>query len=227
MSNREPEPLLHSKILILGAGHFGQLAAGRLTRRFPLAHFTVIDTREDRLKKVREELGLECLQQDSVAHIAQAHLSADTWIVPAVPVHVAFEWLVLRLKEKGVVKRLSVPPAVDSQIPNPMRVPSGTVYTSHATWICPDACNEPADVCSHTQKPRRGNLFEQLAAIKVPDFQALVMQSRQLAPGVGGYPFQALENLLTQTGQAPGCYLIATACRCHGVVDCLNWERKS
>ncbi len=224
MSTKEHETFSPAKILILGAGHFGRLAAGRLTKCFPHADFTVVDTREDRLNKVRKELGLKCFQEDSIAHLLAERLSAESWIVPAVPVHVAYQWLVSHLGEKRMVNRVPVPPAVDQQVPNPMRMPSGTLYTSYATWICPDACNEPADICSHTRKPRQGNLFDHLAAIKVADVQVAVVRSHQLAPGVGGYPFQALKNLLKQTAQSPGCYIIATACRCHGVVDCLSWK---
>ncbi|MFW6011335.1 MAG: hypothetical protein ACOC8Q_02385, partial [Desulfosalsimonas sp.] len=58
--------------------------------------------------------------------------------------------------------------------------------------------------------------------IKIPGFEMLVLRSRQLAPGVGGYrPDQlfALHEKLTETS---GNYLIATSCRCHGVVTAVS-----
>ncbi len=212
-------------IWILGAGHFGRLAAQRLTRRFPHTDFTVVDLREDRLEKVSRELNVRCLWKDSIGHITENPLPEGLWIVPAVPVHVAFLWLTHRLGEEGPVVRLPVPATVDEQVPNPMRVPSGTVYASYATFICPDACSEPDDICSHTRKPRLGILHEHLANISVPDFKVMVVRSHQLAPGVGGYPTQSLQNLLAGARQEPGGYIVATACRCHGVLDCLRWER--
>jgi len=49
-----------------------------------------------------------------------------------------------------------------------------------------------------------------------------VVASRQLAPGVGGYAPRRLLDLAATVAKAPGPLLIATACRCHGVVHGLQ-----
>ncbi len=224
ISAESNSPFPPASIWILGAGRFGLPAAGRLTRRFPHADFTVIDENESRLKQLHREMNLHCLRKDAVEYITEQPLPHDLWIVPAVPVHVAFQWLLHRAGEKKYVERLPVPDTVDSQVPNPMRLSGDTVYTSYATFICPNACSEPENICTHTGQPRMGSLFEHLASILVPGFEVLVMRSHQLAPGVGGYPARSLEKLLEGVLGVPGGYIIATACRCHGVVDCLQWH---
>ena len=146
------------KLWILGAGRFGSMAAQRLGKKFPEASFTIVDNREDKLEKFKKEPGFTVLEENALSFLSKAALSSEVWIVPAVPVHVAFEWFCARLGQMGRVERLKVPQAVDSQVPNPYRVPSGTVYASFATFLCPDNCSEPENICTSTGKPRPGNV---------------------------------------------------------------------
>lgn len=216
-----PSPFPPPRIWILGAGRFGRLAAKRLKDRYGQLQLLVIDHRADRLDAVQRELNLPVICEDAVQYILRHPLPDDLWIVPAVPVHVAFEWLFQNL---GRGDRLPVPEAVDAQVPHPLRAPSGTVYASYADFLCPDACSEPEEICTHTKAPRLGNLFETLADIRIPECRVIVVRSHQLAPGVGGYPSSFLLQPLARIRDKPGRYLIATSCRCHGVLDCLNWE---
>lgn len=211
------------EIRILGAGRFGYMAAQRLSRRYPDTSFLVIDIREDKLSRIRNELGVSVRLEDAITFLAKAPLPDDVWIVPAVPVHVAYQWLLARLGGVGKVHALPVPEIVDRQTPNPYRAASGTVYTSFAAFLCPDACNEPEKICTFTGKARQGNLFEQLSRMKVPGLGIVVVRSRQLAPGVGGYTGSYLESKLYDISQRAGAYLVATSCRCHGVMDVLEW----
>ena len=212
-------------VRILGAGKFGRLAARRLARSGTGADFLVVDDREDRLEMVRDETGLPVLRQDAVEFLSRTPLDDDVWIVPAVPVHAAFLWFLSELGREGNVTRLPVPEAVDAQVPNPYRVPSGTVYASFATFRCPDSCNEPDERCTHTRLPRPGNLFEVLAKVAVPEFESVVVRSLQLAPGVGGYTMGVLRETLKKIAEKPGGWIISTSCRCHGVIDCLSRTR--
>ncbi|HIJ69047.1 MAG TPA: hypothetical protein HPP57_06055, partial [Deltaproteobacteria bacterium] len=116
---------------------------------------------------------------------------------------------------------------VDSKLPNPIRVPSGTLYASFATFLCPDYCSEPEEICTHTGKERPGNLYEVFGGVLASGFDVAVLRSWQLAPGVGGYPGRSLRQLLAGIGSKPGRYLIATSCRCHGVMDALEWRTKA
>jgi hypothetical protein len=120
--------------------------------------------------------------------------------------------------------QVPVPECVDDRVPNPYRTPAGTVYASFATFLCPDACNEPDEICTSTGKARPGNLFEELSRIEAPGFRTEVIRSWQLAPGVGGYPASSLESAFLRIAGKSGGYLVATSCRCHGVIDALQWN---
>lgn len=216
----------YKNIRILGAGHFGALAVKRLSRRYPDASFLVVDAREEKLETIRETYGFSTQVEDAVSFLVKNPFSDDTWIVPAVPIHVVFLWIMNQLECLGQVSFLPVPEEVDSQVPNPYRIPSGTLYASFATFKCPDACNEPDEICTYTKQPRPGNLFERLAQIDVPEFRVTVVRSLQLAPGVGGYTGAHLRAALKGIEKEQGKHLIATACRCHGVIDALDWKTK-
>jgi len=217
-----PSPL--QKMWILGAGRFGAIAAERLSKRHPAASFLVVDAVRDRLAEIERHHGLPVHQDDAVSFLAKENPSPDTWIVPAVPVHVAFLWILEKLSRRGKALALPVPEAADSQVPNPYRVPSGTLYASFATFRCPDACSEPADICTHTGKPRLGNLFQVLGDVRVQGWKDVVIRSHQLAPGVGGYTYGRLLEVLKEIRGEAGKYLVSTACRCHGVMDGLQWD---
>jgi hypothetical protein len=218
-------PLLQpQQFWILGAGHFGRLAAKRLSRRFPEASFLVIDHRPDRLEEIEGAYKLPVSLADATNFLNTNDLSEDLWIIPAVPVHVAFLWLLHQLQHSGPVHPMPVPDEVDAMIPNPYRVSSGTVYASFATFRCPDACSEPDDLCTHTRRPRLGSLFEHLARLQVRQYHMEVIRSWQLAPGVGGYRVAQLCASLERIERQPTKYLIATSCRCHAVIDALIFQ---
>jgi hypothetical protein len=222
-TSQMPKPFPPGSVWILGAGRFGRLAAERLSRRFKEADFLVIDKRADRLESVANDLGVRTANSDAIAHLAGRDFSDDLWIVPAVPVHAAFQWLLNGTELSSRAQPIPVPDAVDRQVPNPYRVPDGTVYASYATFLCPDACSEPEDRCTYTGEPRLGNLFDELTRISVSGFRVSVLRSWQLAPGVGGYIAGQLRQLLKGVLQSEGGHIIATCCRCHGVINALTW----
>jgi hypothetical protein len=163
---------------------------------------------------------------ENVLDFLRANLEeGPEWIVPAVPIHVAFAWLSVELAGFGQVETLPVPIAVDAQIPNPWRDGKGGLYTSVATFRCPDNCSEPRDRCTVTGLRRSDDLFTLLARIRVPGYVPLVVRSHQLAAGVGGYRPSALRRLLRGAEAARGSVLVATACRCHGVIHALRFHR--
>jgi hypothetical protein len=82
-------------------------------------------------------------------------------------------------------------------------------------------------MCSVTRKRRQANLFELIQNIKVPGYKTLVVRSRQLAPGVGGYQLSTLWRLLEAVKSSKKDILFATACRCHGVINALRFDRKA
>ncbi len=211
-------------IHILGAGRFGRIAAKRLSRRFPNLSILVSDESAERIEEIKREFGVQGLVRGSVEAVGENSLPGDLWLVPAVPVHFGFEWLLRELSRSVQVRRLPVPEEVELLVPNPMRSPKGTLYASYADFMCPDSCDEPAEVCTRTGKARKGNLFQVLGAIKIPDYETLVLRSWQLAPGVGGYPGESLRDLSSRVMAERGKYIICTSCRCHAVIDALEWE---
>jgi hypothetical protein len=214
-------------IWVLGAGQFGALAIKRLSRRYPRASFLVVDTCDERLDEIRRKFGAAVRKENGVRFIARNRIPDDVWVIPAIPVHVAFQWILAELDLMGKAETIPVPMEIDHQVPNAYRSPDGAIYGSFATFRCPDACNEPDDICTYTKEPRLGNLFELFSQIDCSPAEMIVVRSLQMAPGVGGYTGLHLRNALRTIRRQPGMYLIATSCRCHGVINALNWATNS
>jgi hypothetical protein len=209
---------------ILGAGRFGRLAVERLLAPRRPPYLVVVDRDLEKLRPFAEE-PVELVHQEIIDFLLGNLESEPDWVIPAAPIHVAFAWLCRVLSERGGVDMVPVPDAVDAQVPNPWRDGKGGLYTSVAHFRCPDNCSEPRDRCTATGLPRAGDLFSLLAKVKVPGYVALVVRSHQLAPGVGGYRPSALRRLMARADAATGPILVATACRCHGVIHALGRQR--
>jgi hypothetical protein len=224
-----PDMFPPREICILGAGRFGRIAAERLKARFSNSSLCLVDKEVEKVEAISREFQIRGVVADSLEYMTEfpvSEASKETWIIPAIPVHVGFEWVLHELGRIGKIKKLPVPEDAASQVPNPIRSPSGTLYGSFATFLCPDYCNEPDEVCTHTGKVRPGNLYEVFQAISLPEFDVAVLRSWQLAPGVGGYPVRSLKELFESIRTRSGKYLVATSCRCHGVVDAVEWRGK-
>ncbi|MBU0988111.1 MAG: potassium transporter, partial [Proteobacteria bacterium] len=121
---------------------------------------------------------------------------------------------------------LPVPPKLAETLLNPIRGKNKEVYTSIADFICPADCPAPAEICTHTQKPRSAKLNRVLQAIQYDDYASVVVTSRQLGPGVGGYTPQDLFRALNAVIAAKNRILLSTACRCHGVMHAFRISEK-
>lgn len=211
--------------LILGAGTFGRLALGRLPGEDREARLLVIDSRAAALAEARSlsVQGAEMLEADVIAYLAK-HLEPGfpwDWLIPAIPVHVAYAWLLAGPLSGGGWDAAEVPEGLAHLAPLAIRGRQGELYLSRARHRCPDDCAEPL-VCPVTGEDRSRPLFEELAEASRPELPILVVASRQLAPGVGGFsPLRLLELAETVAGMS-GPLLVATACRCHGVVHGLR-----
>ena len=210
------------EIWIIGIGQFGLLAYQRLSNRCKDRHFVLVDTVKENLLRCE---GPNCtLEQADGVNFLEQHLNLKNgpdWIIPALPIHLAAEWFLVRLGPERL-RRISLPPEIDMHLPNPIRGSEGNIYVSHADFRCPDDCAEPRDICTVTGKPRRQNMFKILGDIRLPPFQPLAIRSHQLGPGIGGYRPKQLFALLSQVEQAKGHLLVSTACRCHGVITGLK-----
>jgi len=207
--------------LILGAGKFGRLALKRLARQDAAASFVVVDRDPAALTITLDGVpGWTPVASEAAAFLAQ-HLADDgrwDWIIPMVPVHVAFHWLMAGPLAGSAWQPAAVPEACAGLIPGARRGPHGELYLSRARHLCPDDCAEP-EVCPVTGESRQLPLHRELASLPLAGYQIRVIASRQLAPGVGGYSPRRLLNLARDMGAFPGNVLIATACRCHGVIQ--------
>jgi hypothetical protein len=193
--------------LILGAGKFGRLALTRLARQDAAASFVVVDRDPAALAVTLDGVpDWTRVQAEAIAFLVR-HLGGDgrwDWIIPMVPVHVAFQ-------------PEAVPEALAELIPGARRGPQGELYLSRAQHLCPDDCAEP-EVCPVTGESRDVPLHQELASLQLAGYEIRVIPSQQLAPGVGGYPPWRLLGLARDMGALKGKVLIATACRCHGVI---------
>ena len=82
---------------------------------------------------------------------------------------------------------------------------------------------KPETHCTVTGHRRGVPLYERLARLELHGYRTHIIRSRQLAPGVGGYPLADLITLLARLRSEPGSWwLVGTACRCHGTVTALS-----
>jgi hypothetical protein len=205
--------------LIVGAGQFGTRAVKALNKKYPSAPLTVVDTDQGALDRVGD-FPAEKACSEGASYLEQV-LDRETgpdWIIPAAPIHVAFEWVRRQLTRTGPLKVIPVPAEVEAMLPNPKRGSEGQLFISYADFRCPEHCTEPYDLCTWTGKPRKGLLYRTVQEIAFEDYRSIVVRSRQLAPGVGGYQAEALRKSLDQVMESKSPVLYTTACLCHGVM---------
>ena len=208
-------------IWIIGAGKFGLKAVDALIRHFLEVRLTLVDEKLDKSESTDFSGVHELVLDDGIGFIFEQLNRSELpdWIVPAIPVHVAYEWVVRSLKNSYPIKQIKVPKTVVELLPNPIFGSNGSVYTSNADFMCPDDCMEPEGICTCTGKPRPRILHEFLSEINLCQFRSFVVQSRQLAPGVGGFTPKELFETLSQIRSSEIPVLLSTACKCHGVMN--------
>jgi hypothetical protein len=95
----------------------------------------------------------------------------------------------------------------------------GQLYASNADFICPPDCPEAGRVCSVTGRRRPRNMHAFIRQIRAAGVKILVVRSFQLAPGVGGLRPRDLFEALRQIQSAATPVVLATACKCHAVLN--------
>lgn len=209
--------------LITGCGHFGSRAVEKLFIKDPLAKIIAIDKNKEAIKKV-SDLPVETFIGDGLGYLNQflSKFQPNDYIIPAVPFHLVFEFILLQLKSLGAKTR-KVPPL--SGLPNPMMGKTDDLYTSIANFICPEDCPEPLKYCTVTRKKRSKPLYQLLKDLKGP-FESKAIRSQQLGLGVGGFQVKVLLQLIEDMKKrrpSDRLILISTACRCHGVTSALGF----
>jgi hypothetical protein len=210
------------EIWIIGVGYFGYIAFQRLSQAVSDRHFVLVDPVEKNLLKCKGPT--TTLKISDGVEFLESYLKKGRqpdWIIPALPVHLAAEWILLHLGPEKL-RRIPLPADLKALVPNPICGPEGNIYVSHADFRCPADCDEPRDICTITREVRKQNMFELLGNLDVDPYKALNIQSHQLGPGIGGYRPDQLFELMENVEQSLGSILISTACRCHGVITGLE-----
>ncbi len=202
-------------------------AAHELRNKSPEAAITVVDIDKAALKEAAG-LGFETAPMDAVSFLLlnEKKMSLDDWIVPAVPVHAAYEWVRQKLRREAVFKEIAVPGEIAELLPNPYKGENGQMYLSNAEFECPDDCDEPDEFCTITGKPRPQVMCTSMSSVQVPGFRSVVVVSMQLSPGVGGFQLVSFRHAMTDIKAEAGKILFGTACKCHGVMHAFEWHPK-
>jgi hypothetical protein len=220
------EKLKNKAIIIIGAGHFGRRAVALLSS-LPHTSLWVVERDVAKLKSIGS-VGAKRIAEDGVRFLAKhfSHLAPSTFVVPAIPAHLAFEWLRAYIDERGTVERVPVPKGLALRLPHPLEGSEGSLLVSYADFRCPDDCPEPANRCTITGKTRGTPLYRLLTELQPRGYGVHTIRSQQLAPGVGGYRLKDLKELLGKVSEGrKGKWLVATACKCHGIVTGLQVAR--
>jgi len=209
--------------LIIGCGRFGSRAAEKLFQKDFRSKIIVVDKSKKALQKV-SRLPVETIISDGISYLSQflSEGRKTNYIIPAVPLHLAFEFILSQLKPLGA-KRNRIPPI--SGLPNPVSGKTGDLYTSLANFLCSENCPEPAQYCTLTKKRRSKPLYRILNDLEGA-FESRVIRSQQLGPGIGGFRPRALLNLLEDIKRKKNSgrsILVSTASRCHGVTYTLSF----
>jgi hypothetical protein len=196
------------------------VAAETLRRSEAPAEIMIVERLPERCRLLARK-GFRVTCGDGAVFLAE-HLSGparNLWIVAAVPVHVAFEWMRARLSQPARVRPLPVPEAIAHRLPNAIRGRQGEIYASNADFICPPDCREAGRVCTATGRARPRRMHAFIQRLPVTNVKILLIRSFQLAPGVGGLRPCDLLSALDQAHTPKTPILLATACRCHAVIN--------
>ena len=210
-------------VFIIGAGQFGSRAARILSPRH--SEVFAVDLNPESLSLINS-LPVRSIVHDGVRFLFE---NADKFkhnylIVPSIPLHLAFEWLMLSLQGKRKMVKTAVPAEAASLFPHHWPASEGSLLVSHADFICPDDCPEPL-VCTVTGEKRKVPLYEMMGKPAYPGFFTHVIRSRQLAPGLGGYRVKDLQETADKIlYHGKGSFFLSTACKCHGILTAFKIE---
>jgi len=211
-----------SQIFIIGFGKVGKTALPQVIRLWGKSRVWIIDHNPEALNQKETLSGIRVLA-DGPQFLTQYQewIGNQDWIIPALPIHLAWKWLEFNMRHQRP-KSVSPGSSLGSGLPYSQALGDGLLL-SYADFICPDHCPAPLDHCFKTKERRSVPLWKHLAIGTGSHRRLEVIESRQMAPGMGGYPFSELRRVLNQAHEAGPPFFVATACRCHGVINGLTW----
>ncbi|MBS4021924.1 MAG: NAD-binding protein [Dethiobacter sp.] len=205
-------------MLVLGAGNFGKRAVEVLLEA---GNKVIVVDRDARALYAFRGSNLTAVCAGGIEYLVAQEIKSFDWIIPALPMHVAFEWLAKVLHSMEITCRQMPVPKLS--VPNPLRGKDGALYASFASHLCPPDCPEPDGACYVTGEQRTVPLHRLLAGLTAPGFDIEVVQSHQLFPGLGGLNPVELKVLLEKTISRRNSLIVATSCACHAVLDALSF----
>ena len=166
----------------------------------------------------------------SPSELVSGPQSAPSAIVPSpLMPHLMYAWLVRRAREHWPGRQLETTPLPGgSGTPYDAPALDGTRYVSHADWICPTHCVEPA-LCPATRAPRTWEMGDSLQAFanRLGVAGPVLFTCRHQVFGVGMFSLRealagdALVRLAGASG-APVDVMVGTVSSCHGAVNLLH-----
>ncbi len=211
------------QVFVVGFGKFGKQAVERLSVRWGKVRLWIVDHSPEVLGQKEFLPGIGVLADGPQFLMQHQDLIRDEdWIIPALPVHLAWKWLDLNLRTLHRTMSIPPPKAFGSGLPYRQFFNRG-LFLSYASFLCPDNCPAPIGHCYKSKEKRPVPLWQFITDRGDPPKRFGIIESRQLAPGVGGYPFRELRRVRTQAIASSPPFFVSTACRCHGVVHGLTW----
>ncbi len=221
------------RIHIIGCGKFGQRALEFYGSEMPDKNLILVDSKNENLAAAAgllEKSGVKfsTSTQDAVAYIValfeDEKLVRDDWIIPTVPLHLAFAVL------SEVTGRQSLKWPRKPVLPNLFTGERNEIYSSLADFLCPANCPQPRRYCFYTKVKRRVSLLRWLAGLEYQvagkQLPSIILPSTQIGPGLGGFPLRRLVRIVDFVqNRCPGPLLFSTACRCHGVTNILTGRK--
>ena len=212
-------------VFVIGAGHFGARAVKLLVSRLN-SPMWVVDSDERRLEQL-EGTSVHKFLGEGINFITKTFdcFHPSNLVVPAVPLHLAFEWLKTYSAINLLIRNREIPAEMKPFMPFSWDGNDGSLLVSYANFRCPDDCPEPEGYCTITREKKEMPLHRLLENLQVTGYRIHILKSRQLAPGVGGYRVEDLRQLYDRVRRGGrGRWLIGTACKCHGVVTAVEVE---
>jgi hypothetical protein len=213
-----------SQVFIVGFGKFGQLALPKISKKWPEARIWIIDPAPENLVQCRKTPAIRVLDKgEDFLWNHREQLENSDWIIPAVPFHFAGAWVRRLLTRSLRVRKIAPPQLLGKDLPFTLYLKKD-LYVSLADFTCPENCPSPQGFCFQTRVPRPQRLWEMLASRPVNRGSLQILESHQLAPGLGGFTFGELKRIEKNCFRSDPPLFLATACPCHGVISGFRWQ---
>ncbi|MDI9646523.1 MAG: NAD-binding protein [Archaeoglobales archaeon] len=201
--------------IVVGGGRYGARAVEYLMKN--KREFLVLEP--DLNCEVSRKFGIEVIKGQATDLIELAKKVNPEWIFPTAPVHVAAEVL-----KKDFEPWIDVVNSILCGIPPKIVVSVGRgsiVVSYNRDGTCLENCISP-DICPVTKIKRPCPMFEM---IKFASPEAFVLVSHQLVPGLGAIRGKDFQEMVKKAYKDRRI-IVATACKCHGVITALKKIKK-